>query len=83
MVFDADITVHGENDDEMWFLVGGAIHYFSKQEFTLVTWLKFGTISISLTDLDDKPLDENISRLFCNARNMKINGNVVGDVLWN
>lgn len=83
-VLAAEVIFKEEKGDEMWFESGGVLHRFGKQEFAVMTGLKFGPINIDITDLERKPLSEDgiVGRLFPRATNMKVSGLQIEDRLY-
>lgn len=75
-VIDTDVILECGVGNEEWFESDGALHRFSKQEFALMTRLKFSLMKIDITKLKRTPLieDDIIGKFFPKVKNMKLCG---------
>ena len=53
-----EVRVTGQKADELWYRIGGQNHKFGKEEFALITGLRFGKINKKYMELEGKPLRE-------------------------
>ena len=53
-----EVVVKDQKPDELWYRIGGQNHKFGKEEFALITGLRFGKINKMYMELETKPLEE-------------------------
>lgn len=73
-VLSAKVTIPCVNDNEMWFVAVVALYHFDKLEFSFGTRLKFRAIDITITKLENEPLEGNniVSMLFAYVKRIKV-----------
>ena len=63
-ILSREIRFHGQRPDEFWFHIGGHMHRFGRQEFCLLTGLRFGRIARATIVEDELPADSVLYRYF-------------------